>query len=726
MYKRFSPLLLLIGLTLSFNALASKGIYNFGREANPGGLGHFSIEIGDNRTVYLGSVNEILVYDGSNFEVIDARGFSTIYSIYYDGSKDRIYIGGINAFGYLERDENQNYQTVELSSRLKDRSDFKEIWQIFPDREDIYFVCKSGHFKYTKNEVTFTKALDNYFFEANGIKYRTADNGKLFQITDGKSKTLLDKNDSNYVVYSITEYDSSSNLIFYLKQGPYLHDIESGEFKVLNPNLERIIKKHWCYSSIKLNDDYYAFLSWEDGVFIFNKSGDSVKHVSSKQGLLSDYIYDLKIDEFGNIWLPHEYGLSLISMKELLPNEASFKEIPSRTVNLKSAQINGEKRNLELSNSEIINIREKDPNLILSYCVPGLLPFDSLFLEYRIADSDEDWNKIQGFNLELPSLNQGSFVVETRILGDDSTLIRTEVNNSIPFKYFLFNLYTYPIYLIFFAWIGYEWNRKRVRKKELKLLKTIRNKTQKVNEQKFELSKLNSHLSQVNEELDIFLYRSSHDLVAPIKSIKGLMQLLKMSKDESEKENYLNMMDGRLVHLENLLQEINNYVKIGKQESNNSEFNVHELIKDIWSEIEFMENAQKIEFKLICDKEIVISSQLDKWKMILRNLITNAVKYHDFSKENPYINIEVQRIENGLELSIADNGSGIGEEFQKHIFKMFYRATANNAGSGLGLFLVNKMVGQMEGAINLKSKPGEGSLFCLSFPKIKVLNSTKV
>jgi signal transduction histidine kinase len=96
--------------------------------------------------------------------------------------------------------------------------------------------------------------------------------------------------------------------------------------------------------------------------------------------------------------------------------------------------------------------------------------------------------------------------------------------------------------------------------------------------------------------------------------------------------------------------------------------------------------------------------------------MANAIKYHDFSKSNQWIAVEVSNSNRSLKIRVSDNGSGIPEEHQTRIFDMFYRGTVRSNGSGLGLYIVKQAVEKMNGEISVYSKPAEGSSFLVSLP----------
>ncbi|HYG17472.1 MAG TPA: ATP-binding protein, partial [Ohtaekwangia sp.] len=102
--------------------------------------------------------------------------------------------------------------------------------------------------------------------------------------------------------------------------------------------------------------------------------------------------------------------------------------------------------------------------------------------------------------------------------------------------------------------------------------------------------------------------------------------------------------------------------------------------------------------------------------IVLNNLISNAIKYRDGNKANPFIKIEVHVEPATMTLYFSDNGIGISEEWQEKIFDMFFRATERSEGAGLGLYIVRETVAKLGGKIQVQSTLDEGTTFIITAP----------
>jgi signal transduction histidine kinase len=110
----------------------------------------------------------------------------------------------------------------------------------------------------------------------------------------------------------------------------------------------------------------------------------------------------------------------------------------------------------------------------------------------------------------------------------------------------------------------------------------------------------------------------------------------------------------------------------------------------------------------------------DRWrlKVILNNIISNAIRYRN--GRDPVIKVNVDVTDQGAAVSIEDNGKGIAKEHLKNVFRMFYRATDDGAGSGLGLYIVKETIDKLNGSILIDSEEGKGTTVRLLIPEVSL------
>jgi signal transduction histidine kinase len=226
----------------------------------------------------------------------------------------------------------------------------------------------------------------------------------------------------------------------------------------------------------------------------------------------------------------------------------------------------------------------------------------------------------------------------------------------------------------------------------------------------------NEELQKVNDELDRFVYSVSHDLRSPLSSILGLTNIARASNDPKEIHDILNMINGRIMAQDHFIKEIIDYARNARTEVVPEPVNVSQLVNEISDSLKFNHNADKISFQINIDPEFVLTVDRIRLSIVLNNLISNSIKYHDFRKENPFISIKYDKVLHALQ--VQDNGSGIKAEHQEKIFRMFYRGSDKSTGSGLGLFITKEAVAKLNGRIEVQSTFGEGSTFTVYLPHL--------
>jgi signal transduction histidine kinase len=220
-------------------------------------------------------------------------------------------------------------------------------------------------------------------------------------------------------------------------------------------------------------------------------------------------------------------------------------------------------------------------------------------------------------------------------------------------------------------------------------------------------------LDKANKELDRFMYSASHDLRAPIASILGLTYLGKLEFQEEKARTFMQMVEDRIRKLDAVITDILNLSKTKKFEVKIEPVSLRELLDDVVNDIKFNKNASAITLDYIEDPAHVFRSDYGQMKIVMCNLMGNAVKYHNPDQPNPFIKVSFRRHPDYVEISVEDNGPGIPESNLPHIFEMFYRASVNTEGTGLGLYIVNEALNKIKGSIEVESVVGKGSVFTI-------------
>lgn len=230
-------------------------------------------------------------------------------------------------------------------------------------------------------------------------------------------------------------------------------------------------------------------------------------------------------------------------------------------------------------------------------------------------------------------------------------------------------------------------------------------------------------LRKANSELDRFVYSAAHDLRAPIASLMGLINLAKDESDVAQLKYYLSLKENTVWKLNAFIQEIIDYSRNQRADIEPDEVFFKDLVEDALALFaqEDAENYNRVNFHLDIVQNVPFHTDRARLEVIIKNLLSNVLRfYKDDSAERPFCDV-ILRIENDIAtFQVRDNGIGISAEHLEKIFEMFYRATDQRVGSGLGLFLVRETAHKLNGAVRVASIVGEGTMFSVELPDLKI------
>jgi signal transduction histidine kinase len=218
-------------------------------------------------------------------------------------------------------------------------------------------------------------------------------------------------------------------------------------------------------------------------------------------------------------------------------------------------------------------------------------------------------------------------------------------------------------------------------------------------------------LKRSNEELEQFAYVASHDLQEPLRMVASFTQLLEKryekKLDKKGKEYISYAVDGSK-RMQKLIDNLLQFSRIGRKVNDLEEVDLNKLVDEI--KTDFQLRIKETNAKIIYDQLPVLNVNRSQIKHLFQNLISNAIK---FCEQPPIINISTQKIGNGWEFKVSDNGIGIAEKYLDKIFVIFQRLHTRKEyeGTGIGLALCKKIVENYGGNISVESELGKGTTF---------------
>ncbi|UII25335.1 hybrid sensor histidine kinase/response regulator [Fulvivirga maritima] len=259
------------------------------------------------------------------------------------------------------------------------------------------------------------------------------------------------------------------------------------------------------------------------------------------------------------------------------------------------------------------------------------------------------------------------------------------------------------------------------------ILKKYENIRQKKEYQK-SLIRQNEHLKKINSELDNLVYSVSHKLRGPLATIGGIINVAQNEVGNSNFDSglYFNLIKDRLSLMDRTIKQILEYSRNSRTEIDVEQVSIITLINEVWKSISYLPMWDRVMLELDIAPELNWTGDKHRIMVIIHNLLVNAVKFADHNKVANWLKIEAVEVESRLRVTIEDNGIGIPQENISKIYDMFYRASEQGEGAGLGLYVVKEAVKKLKGSIKIESEYRDGTKVILNLPtRYKTHNSTE-
>jgi signal transduction histidine kinase len=225
---------------------------------------------------------------------------------------------------------------------------------------------------------------------------------------------------------------------------------------------------------------------------------------------------------------------------------------------------------------------------------------------------------------------------------------------------------------------------------------------QQVQEKTKELVNTNESLTKVNDELDNFIYKTSHDIRGPLASLKGMVNLARMDVKDEKALNYLSKLDLTAEKLNVILTRLLIVNRINHAELKPEAVHFEPIIQEILL-LEVKKGIPaKVKLEYHVAPDVYLLSDKDMVRLILENLIDNAIKFHnESSRVESFVNVFIGQEDGVVTARVKDNGVGISPANRENIFHMFTRASERSETGGIGLYLAKIATEKLGGDISL-------------------------
>jgi signal transduction histidine kinase/ligand-binding sensor domain-containing protein len=679
--------------------------------------------------------------------------------------------GGLNIF---------NKQTNRFLHFDKDNSNLSSnaILCILEDsKNQIWFGTWAGGLgHYDSNTKSFTSLTtknsniqdDNIYAIAEG------DNDDLWLGSFDHGLINYNIKEKRFTAYTATNSGLANNMIIKLKKfskGRFLIGTPSC-FQIFSPEENSFITyapvpndtnslSFTTTSDILVENDSCVWIGTHDGLNRFNPITGSFKRYYEKDGLISIVIRGLVLDKSGALWVTTNKGVSQFDYKQskfknftkadgLQSNEFYERSI----LKTKSgALLMGGTKGFNIVFPDLITTNKNIPDVLITDLKifnksvrPGaenspllrnitetksltlshnqsVFTFYFAVMDFTAPEKNQYAYKMEGFDKEwiysenkreatYTNLNSGEYVF--RVKGSNNDGVWNETGTSIMINVlppwwntWWFKLISISVIIIVLASI-YLSRIRQLKNQKLLLEKTVAIKT--------------SELYELNASKDKFFSIIAHDLKNPFNTIIGFSEMLTeeiKSGDIPKIKEYAGMINTSSVRtlrlLENLLEWANS--QTGKILFNPMQVNLRDLLNEEFNMLNDMATGKNIELNLSIPDNLTIIADKNMIRTILRNLISNAIK---FTHKNGKVGVKAIIAGKQVEISVSDSGIGMTKETMAKLFRidtnLSTRGTENEKGTGLGLFLCKEFVEKHGGKIWVESESGKGSIFKFTIP----------
>jgi signal transduction histidine kinase len=182
------------------------------------------------------------------------------------------------------------------------------------------------------------------------------------------------------------------------------------------------------------------------------------------------------------------------------------------------------------------------------------------------------------------------------------------------------------------------------------------------------------------------------------------------------------MINNSALQQDNFIKEILDQSRNSRLEVKREEVLFQSIIDETFNQLRFATSTgQSVEKTIKVKQDKPFLSDPWRIKVILNNIISNAIRYRN--GKDPVIKVDVSVEDHQAKLTIEDNGRGISKEHIDKVYQMFYRATDDGAGSGLGLYIVKETIDKLQGTIDISSEEGKGTKVTFAIPEVEAPNS---
>lgn len=236
-----------------------------------------------------------------------------------------------------------------------------------------------------------------------------------------------------------------------------------------------------------------------------------------------------------------------------------------------------------------------------------------------------------------------------------------------------------------------------------------------------ELNESNAQLTRTNVDLDTFIYTASHDLKAPISNIEAILLALRDTLPAEVRQDelvaqLLEMLQGTVARFQLTISQLTDITKLQLAHAGPAEpVQLAQVVEHVRQDLTPLLQQAATQLTVEVASDLVVSFSPANLRSIVYNLLSNASKYRDPTRPSQVL-VRATQTAQAVVLTVQDNGLGMSEVQQRQLFGLFQRLHTHVEGTGVGLYIVKRLVENGGGTITVQSQPDVGTIFTVLFP----------
>ncbi|MFN7330009.1 MAG: sensor histidine kinase, partial [Bacteroidota bacterium] len=188
------------------------------------------------------------------------------------------------------------------------------------------------------------------------------------------------------------------------------------------------------------------------------------------------------------------------------------------------------------------------------------------------------------------------------------------------------------------------------------------------------------------------------------------VNLIRKDQENISLDHYLQVIDKSIHRLDQFITDIVHHSRNSRLDVEAQPVEFQKVIDEVWESLSFMDETNEVQLQCQIQQLGPFYTDLSRLSIVFSNILSNALRYRDKRKKS-FVRIELVSNDSQATIRFIDNGIGIASEYLDKVFRMFFRASNESKGSGLGLYIVKNTLEKINGSIDIASDFGEGTTF---------------